>query len=426
MNLRREQDGPAGGTGAAPEARTRPSFSFPELVGFVAALMAMNAFAIDMMLAALGEIGRDLGVTHANDRQLVIIVYMFGVGVAQIAYGPLSDRYGRKTVLLGSLAGYLLASLLCIAAGSFTFLLAARLFQGLTAAAGRVIAVALVRDLCAGRQMASVMSAALTVAMISPILAPGFGQVLLLFGPWRIVFIALFVYGTVMAVWTMLRLPETLPPERRMPLNPRAIVHSYGELIRTRTSFGYMFGGIFMFGSLMAYISSGQQIFAESFGLGVYFPIVFAGGALAVAVAGFTNSRLVRRHGMRKLSHTALMCFTLINGLHLLIVLSIGESLPLFVGFMVPAFFTFGLIGPNFNAIAMEPLGHVAGTASALFGFATTTLAALVGGMIGRAYDGTAVPLVAGFFLCGLAALTAVWITERGKMFGRGLAADQS
>lgn len=394
-----------------------PRIAFAELVAIVAAIMALNALAIDMMLPALGRIGDELGAARDNDRQLIIVVYVLGNGIAQLFFGPLADRFGRKRVIMAALAGYILGSALSVFAASFTLLLAARAFQGVATAAARVAAIALVRDQCSGRRMAQVMSLAITIFMAAPILAPGFGQLILFAAPWRGIFVALLIYGVVLALWLGWRLPETLAPEARKPLRAGPIATSYLEFLTNRASLGYTLASAFCFSALFGYISASEQIFVETFNLGAVFPLAFAAIAGSLAAATLINARLVARFGMRRLTHTALLIFIIANILHLAIASTSGETFTLFMLFMSVSFFTLGLIGPNATAMAMEPMGHIAGAAAAANGFAGTTLAGFIGGIVGRLYDGTTMPLVMGFACLGLASFAVVLWTEKGRLF---------
>lgn len=393
---------------------------FAELVAITAAVMALNALAIDMMLPALGRIGDELGAAHDNDRQLIIVVYVLGNGIAQLFFGPIVDRFGRKKVLLASLAGYALGCVLSIVASSFALLLAARAFQGVTTAATRVAIIASVRDQCAGRRMAEVMSLAITVFMAAPILAPGFGQLILFAAPWRGIFVALLFYGLLLAVWTGLRLPETLEPARRKPLQAGPIASSYLVFLQNRVSIGYTLASALCFGALFSYISTSEQVFLETFALGRNFPIAFAFVAGSLGVATLMNARLVSRFGMRRLTHTALLIFIIANVVHLAIASTAGETFIFFMMFMMASFFSLGLIGPNATALALEPMGDNAGAAAAANGFAGTTIAGFLGGVIGQFYDGTTMPIILGFVILGVLALTLILWTEKGVLFGVG------
>ncbi len=391
--------------------------STPELVAMVAALMSLNALAIDVMLPAMGAVASALDVSSPNDQQLIVVAYVLGFGFPQLAFGPLADRFGRRPVVMFALVGYTIMGFACMAAPTFELLLAMRFTHGIFASGCRVVSTTLVRDLFKGRSMAKVMSLVMTVFMVVPILAPALGQGILLVAPWQWCFGVLGIAGVAMIVWTALRLPETLPVERRRPLSVRATASAYGSVLTSRPTFGYMLASGTIFGALFAFLAASEQVFREVFGKADTFALWFAGVALVLAGANFTNSRLVTRFGMRRLSHLALVAFTLMAGLLLGLTHVLGESLGLFYPLFTLCFALFGLIGANFNALAMEPLGRVAGTASAAYGFATTTLSAFLGGMIGRAYDGTTLPLMLGFVVLGFSSLVIVTITERGRLF---------
>jgi DHA1 family bicyclomycin/chloramphenicol resistance-like MFS transporter len=395
-----------------------------ELVAIVAGLMTLNAMAIDIMLPALSEIARATGLVAApgetdNRQQLIIFAYVLGFGAPQLVWGPITDRFGRRAPLFFGLAGYIAASLLCVMMRDFWALLAARFLQGLFSSGARIVASAVVRDLFAGRAMASFMSLVMTIFMIVPIIAPTLGQLILMVAPWEAIFIWLAFWGSLMFAWTWLRLPETLPPMARRPLNVASAIDSYLAVGRSRVSFGYMCASGIAFGALFAFIASSEQVFREVFGLGDTFAYWFAGIAGVMALANFTNSRLVEKIGMRRISHTALIVFTSLSATLAGMTMLFGENFALFFPLFAVAFGCFGLMGSNFSALAMEPLGKIAGTASAAYGFATTLASAMVGAFIGSHFDGTTVPLMSGFALLGVSALTCVLITERGRLFSR-------
>jgi len=349
------------------------TLSIPELVGMVAALSALNALAIDIMLPALPQIGEAFQLTNDNDRQLVIICYVALFGVSQLIYGPLADAFGRRSVLVYALSIYIAGSILCVVAPSFELFLAARALQGVGAAATRVIATAVVRDLMEGRRMAQVMSMAMTAFMIVPIIAPSIGQLILFVAPWRWIFGALLVYALIVLAWALIRLPETLKPENRRAFNPPAIISAYAMVLRERQTVGYMFATTFITGCLFGYITSSEQLFVDVYNLGPAFPLAFASIAIAISAGTFLNSRLVVRHGMRRLSHIMIIGFT-IAALVLAGIAQLGwATFPVFTIMLAITFAMFGFIASNFNALAMEPMGKVAGSASAIYGAVTAT-----------------------------------------------------
>ena len=296
-------------------------------------------------------------------------------------------------------------------------LLVARFVHGVFASGCRVVAVAVVRDLFAGRGMARIMSLVMTIFMVIPILAPMLGAGVLLIAPWRWCFGVLALAGFGMLGWTYLRLEETVKERDRGELNLMGTVRAYLAVLKSRVTFGYMVASGVVFGALFAFISASEQVFREVFGKGDTFVFWFAGVALALSAANFTNSRLVERFGMRRLSHVALVGFIAVSLTLCALMFLVGEELWIFFPLFAIAFALFGLIGANFNALAMEPLGKIAGTASAAYGFATTTVSGVLGGLIGRAYDGTTAPLLLGFAALGVISLIAVAITERGRLF---------
>ena len=386
-----------------------------ELVAMVAAMAALNALSIDVMLPALPDIQRDFGFSSDNDRQLVIIAYVALFGVAQLVYGPLADAYGRRVVLLGALILFVIGTLLCVVAPSFELFLAARALQGLGAAATRVIGTTVVRDLVEGRRMARVMSMAMTVFIVVPIVAPGVGQLILFVAPWRWIFGALLFYSIGLLIWLWLRLPETLRPENTTPFRPRAIASAYLSVLRERQAFGYIMATTFISACLFSYITSSEQIYVETFELGAAFPLAFASVAIAMSIGTFVNSRIVVLHGMRRISHTMTLAFTaLAASIAILAALNMA-SFWVFLACLALTFSLFGLIASNFNALSMEPVGRVAGSASALFGAMTASGGALLGGVIARAYDGTVLPFAVGLTLAGAAALASIVWTERGR-----------
>ncbi|RYE51949.1 MAG: MFS transporter, partial [Rhizobiaceae bacterium] len=320
--------------------------------------------------------------------------------------------------LLGGMVLYLIASVLAIVAPSFETLLLARALQGLSTSATRVIATSVVRDCYAGRRMASVMSLTMMIFISVPVLAPSLGQLVLIASKeWHSVFVVLMLYGVLILGWTAFRLPETLAVEKRTSLAVRDVLGYFRETITNRQTFGYAIASGAIQGTMFAYVFSAQQVFTEVYKLGAYFPLAFATIALGVAIAGFLNARFVGRLGMRVISHAALLGYVVISAIMLALAFTDTLPLPLYMILATASLFSFGLIFANFTALAMEPQGHIAGTASSLFGSITTLLGIGIGYTIGQAYDGTMAPLSAGFFVSTLLALGAVLLTEKGRLF---------
>lgn len=388
-----------------------------EFIALAAALMATNALAIDIMLPALQQIGASLGVENENHRQYIITAYFAGMGLALLAYGPASDRFGRRGPLLFGLSIYVIAALAAAFAPTFEILLGLRFIQGIGAASTRVIAVSVVRDRFGGRQMAQIMSLIFMVFMIIPVIAPGIGQLVMLFSEWHMIFVVMGLSTLAITIWAAVRLPETMAPEDRRPLTLTSITSAFRIVLTTRISLCYTLASTIVFAALFGFINSAQQVYVDIYGLGVWFPAAFAAIAGLMSVSSFLNARLVMRVGMRRLSHGALLGFFAVSAIWFIWSMNGLVPFPVFIVLFAAAMFQFGWIGSNFNTIAMEPLGHLAGTASSVQGFMQTVGGGIVGAFIGQSFDGTTTPLAAGF--CGVAALgmIMVLIGERGRLF---------
>ena len=383
----------------------------------LAGLMALNAFAIDAMIPALPAIGESLSVAEENHRQLVVIAYMIGFGSTQLVWGPLADRFGRKPVLAAGIALYAAFALLCAVAGSFALLIAARALQGASAAVTRVLVVAMVRDLFQGEAMARTMSLVFMVFMVVPVLAPTIGQGILLFAPWRAIFLVLAAYGLAMLAWSWLRLPETLHPQYRRSLAWRDMASAAWATIREPQSRGYTLALTVTFGGLTAYIASVQQIVFDAFQAPNAIGLVFAGVAAPMAFASWANSKVVGRYGLRLVGHGGAVAFALVTLVHALIGAAGGETLALFVVFQGLAMACFAFTSANMGALAMEHMGPIAGTASSVQGVVGTIGGAMIGLLIGQAFDGTAQPFLWGTAGCAALSLAIVLLTEPKRLF---------
>ena len=398
---------------------TDADMGFTEFIFFVAVLSSVVALSIDIMLPVLPQISDTYALVQDNNRQAVLVMFMLGFGLAQIVFGPLSDRYGRKTILLPGVAIYALASIAAAVADSFALLLAFRVIQGIGAAAVRIVIIAIVRDCFGGREMARVMSYSFMVFMIVPIVAPALGQWIALAASWQWIFILLGVSGALMAAWAATRLKETLTLENRLPLSFSAFGSAFSEVLSNRQAMGYSIATTLCVGCMFAFIISAQQIFSTIYDLGFWFPYAFATVAGFMAILSFANGHFVRRLGIRAISHSALLIFTLLGTL--LLVIAFFGTPPFWVAYLMLGLNigAFALIPANFNALAMEPLGHVAGTASSVLGVITFTGGAVLGALVGQAFDGTLVPIALAFTLFSWAALSITFWTERGTLFAQ-------
>lgn len=391
-----------------------------EFVSLIAALMALNALAIDIMLPGLGRISEYYALSEPNDQQLIIFSYILGFGAPQLFFGPVSDRFGRKGLLKISLVGFILAAIGCALTTSFTLMLIMRFVQGVFAAGVRVIAVSIVRDATAGRAMARIMSLVMTVFMIVPIIAPAIGTGIMAVASWKWTFGVLALSAALVLIWVQIRLPETLGEEDRHELSFGRTFQNYKKVLSNRTTFGYMTASGVIFGSLFAFIGASEQIFSDVFGRGEKFALWFALIAGSLAIANLANASLVEKFGMRRMSHSVTVAFIVLSVMNILAMQFGGGNFFVFLALFSLTFACFGMMGANFSAIAMEPQGKMAGTASAVYGFATSTVSAIIGERVASRFDGSVVPILYGFAILGIVSLLVIIITERGKLFELG------
>ena len=413
---------PAGGSGMS-----KPNMLFGEFIVMAALLMALPALSTDAILPALDLIGTELGQNSPQDLQLVITVMFAGLSIGQIFYGPLSDQLGRKRTMVFGIVLFFIGNLVSAFAESFSILLLGRLLQGLGVAGPRIVLIALVRDLYAGRDMARIMSFVMGIFIFVPAIAPILGQSMALVSGWRSVFIATMLLGLIGCVWLLVRQDETLPPERRVPVSPKSLAHGLGIIFSTPSCFGYMVAAGVIMGPFILYISTAQNLLQTTYGLGESFPFYFAGLALSIGVASFLNSRLVMKLGMRFLARSAL------TGLICLSCLALALSYPMhfvpdlwmFLVLFSPLFFCLGLLFGNMNALAMEEVGQVAGFASAAIGAVSTFLGMGIATVMGQLYDGTILALGSSFAVAGTVTLMITYATEylrRRKDQSKGIA----
>lgn len=398
------------------KTQTKPALSMGEFVPLMALMISIIAFSVDAMLPALPSIGRDLAVRNENDQQLVVSALLLGLGVAQMIYGPLSDSIGRKRAIYGGYVIFIIGCVISIMASSFEVMLVGRVLQGVGAAGPRIVVIALVRDQYEGREMARIMSFVMGVFILVPALAPAIGQSIIALSQWRMIFVVFLILAVVAWVWFAWRQPETLPPERRVRFSASVIWFGIRETCTNRVAFGYTLTAGLVFGAFVGYLSSTQQMFGDIYGITDRFPLYFAALALAIGLSSFINGRLVMRVGMRRLSAYAVASLTLVSWAFFPYALSVGgvPDLSINMAYFVAAFLSIGILFGNFNALAMAPLGHIAGVGAAVVGSVSTLISALLGAIIGQMFDGTVLPMVGGFALLGLLAAGIMWWIERG------------
>ena len=395
-----------------------PALRPGEFIPLIALLMSLVALSVDAMLPALPVIGQDLGAPRPNDVQLVVTSLFLGLGLGQMLFGPLSDRIGRKPAIFAGLLLFMAGCLVSIFASTFETMIAGRVLQGIGVAGPRIVTVALVRDQYEGPRMARLMSFTMAVFILVPTIAPALGQGILWLGGWRAIFTTFFAIAAVAFAWFALRQPETLPDARRRPFSPRAIGRAVLEVVRIRAAFGHTVATGFVFAPFVAYLSSAQQIFQEAYGIGALFPVCFGVLALAIGCASLVNGRLVMKHGMRRLSKVATAAITLISVVAWALAFAFDGLPPfwLFMAYLLGVFVCMGLLFGNLNALAMEPLGHVAGVGAAVVASLSTFISVPLGALVGLSFDGTMYAQIGAFAVFGAGTFAAIrWAGGEGS-----------
>ncbi len=388
-----------------------------EFIIMMASLMSIVAISIDAALPALGVIGADLQVVNPNHPQLVISCLFLGMMIGQLFAGPLSDALGRRRVLFIGLNIYLLGTIICYFSNSLEMILFGRVVQGIGVAGPYITSVAVVRDKYSGRDMAKIMSMVMMIFIMVPAIAPSIGIAILHVASWRGIFVLYVFYAIALLIWLNYRLPETLAPENRIPFNFKNFAHGFGEIIKNRITVCYTICMGITFGSLIGYLNSSQQIFQVQFGAGEMFAVYFGGLALVIGFASLFNSRIVQKLGMRYICKRAMLGMTLASLVFLAVNYTVAEvQLWMFLAYMAVMFFCFGTMFGNLNAIAMEPMGHIAGIASAIIGASSSIISMILGTIIGQLYDNTLLPMTIGFAILGMISLSFMMVAE-GKKF---------
>ena len=399
--------------------RDKKTIGQRELVVMVALLMSLNALAIDGMLPALDEMAAEMGVVEGNRRQLVVAVYLLANGIGCLVPGAFADRFGRRPLLLLSLASYTVFSLLIALVENFTALLVLRGVQGVLTAGLMVVPNAIIRDQYEGDRMARLMSLVSAVFIAVPVVAPSLGQAVLLFAGWRWIFVGLALMGVIAAAWAYIRLPETLDPANRQDIDLPVIARNMRVALINRASVGYVLGTMLLIGAVFGYVNSAQQLIGEHFGAGEAFPLVFGGTAAVMVVSNIVNSRIVEKFGARRVSHTGVFVFIVVSMVQVWAAHYRPDRLAWFIPLMATNLALLGFLGANFGSIAMQPFAAIAGAASSIQTFFRMFGAAVVGLIIGQAYDGTAQPFAHALLICSTGALLLVSFSERGRLFRR-------
>ena len=372
-----------------------------EFIILVSIMFGMIAFGTDTMLPAFPDIAKDLELLNVNKAQLIISSFILGTGLGQLISGPISDTFGRKPIITIGLMIFILACIAAYYAETLEMMLVARFIQGLGISAPRTVTIALIRDLYSGRKMAQVMSLAMAIFVLVPALAPSIGQLLFINFGWRSIYVAFIAFALIGLLWLNLRQPETLPFEQRKKLSSTEFLRAFKVVITNTAVVKYTVTLALGFGALFGYLNSAQQIFVDTLGAGMKFPMYFAIISILAAPASFMNAALVMKYGMKLLATIGYALQIIFAIISILIInlefLPMEWSLVIFISWSVIAFFLKGLYFGNLNALAMEPMGEIAGMASAIIGASATMLGILIAIPIGLAFNGTATPVLFGY-----------------------------
>lgn len=385
-----------------------------EFVVLMAALMSIVALSIDAVLPALPNIGEYLNVTDPNQNQKIITMIFLGLGVGQLVFGPLSDSFGRKPIVYMGFIVFIVASIICITTKSFEMMIFGRILQGIGLASPRTMCIAMVRDTYSGDYMAKILSFVVMIFILVPVVAPSLGQVLMVYFSWKSIFIFTLGFGVLVMLWFWLRQRETLKEKYRIPYRLKIFKTGTIEFFKIRSAVIYTILSGLITGSFMVYLSTSQQIFEKQYGLAEEFPLIFASLAISVGLATFFNSQLVVKYGMRRIVHTAMLSFVGISLVFLMLYNSqTNPPIEVLVGFFALQFFTIGFLFGNLRALAMEPMGHIAGVGSALNGFISTVMAVPIANFIGGFVIDSVMPLFTGFVVCGTISLLLFYGNSR-------------
>ena len=375
----------------------------------MASLMSLVALSIDALLPAIADISSDLQITDPKKSQLFITMIFLGLGFGQLISGPLSDSLGRKSIIYVGFVVFVCASFICVSATNLEMMIFGRILQGMGLSAPRTISIAMVRDRFSGNYMAKIMSFIVVIFILVPVIAPALGKLMLDLYGWKSIFYSQLIFGFITMIWFWKRQPETLKIADRKKIKISLFIDGIKEFIKHKSAVIFTLFSGFITGSFMVYLSASQQIFEEQYHLKNEFPFIFAGLAISIGFATFLNGKLVVKYGMYKLVAFATVIFTFIPVVY--ISLFLGENNPSIVVLLVffgLQFFSIGFLFGNTRALAMEPIGHIAGVGAAINGFTSTIMAVPIATFIGAYITNTALPLFIGFFICGIISLLLI------------------
>lgn len=384
-----------------------------EFIGLMAALMSLVALSIDALLPALNDIGKSIGITQTTNNQLLVTMIFLGLGFGQLISGPISDSLGRKPVIYFGFIVFVIASIICVYANSLEMMIVGRLLQGIGLSAPRTISIAMVRDSFSGDYMARIMSFIVVIFILVPVVAPAIGKIILDLYGWKSIFISQLLFGFLVMFWLWKRQPETLKPAHKKQFKFKLFINGTKEFLKHKPAVLFTLISGLITGSFMVYLSASQKIFEEQYALKEEFPYIFAALAISVGLATFLNGTLVLKLGMFKLVNIFMVAFTLISFTYIFIYF--GKSNPnitILLFFFGLQFFSIGFLFGNLRALAMQPIGHIAGIGSAINGFVSTIMAVPIATYIGSYVKTTSLPLFIGFFVCGFLSLILLYIAK--------------
>ncbi|HEY5689220.1 MAG TPA: multidrug effflux MFS transporter [Yeosuana sp.] len=385
-----------------------------EFIALMASLMSIVALSIDALLPALPQIGHDLGVVNLNNNQLLITMIFLGIGLGQLLFGPLSDSFGRKPIVFIGFGVFIIASIICVTTKSFEMMIFGRILQGIGLASPRTLCIAIVRDLYSGDYMAKIVSIVVMVFILVPVIAPTLGQFLINYYDWESIFYVNIIYSTLVMIWFWYRQKESLPKEKRIPLSSHLFIDGTREFLKYKDAIGFTLISGFITGSFMVYLSTSQQIFEEQYNLAEMFPYIFASLAISIGLATYLNSVFVVKFGMMNMAYYSTIGYCAVSILYVILFWSgTNPSIYVLITFFALQFFAVGFLFGNLRALAMQPLGHIAGIGAALNGFASTILAVPVANYIGRFVKDSVLPLFIGFSIFGLLSLLVFLLLKK-------------
>lgn len=386
-----------------------------EFVALMASLMSIVALSIDALLPAIPEISATLNLTNPNDNQLLITMIFLGIGVGQLIFGPLSDSFGRKPIVFIGFIVFIIASIICVTTKNFEIMIIGRVLQGIGLSSPRSLALSMIRDSYDGDYMAKIISIVVMFFILVPVVAPTLGQLLISLFDWKSIFYFNLLFGVLIMFWFWKRQPETLPKEKRIKFTPNLFIDGTKEFFKHKQAVAFTFVSGFITGSFMVYLSTSQQIFQEQYNLAEMFPYIFASLAISIGLATFLNSRLVVKYGMMRIAYTASIAYVIVSVLYVILFWSGNNpSIYILLSFFALQFFAVGFLFGNLRAIAMQPLGHIAGIGAAINGFISTVMAVPIANYIGSFVYDSVLPLFIGFSIFGILSLL-VFIAVKNK-----------